>query len=395
METNGRGSIIVEDHPPHLAQDELALEANAEQRKSFPSFAGIDAAELSNYVDSEVDWLVDGIFSADQPTIFGAASKATKTTQLVDLSVALATATPWINSFDVSKRRRVLFITGESNRRAISKRIKRALKVRKLNWSDVQDWLRVEAIEFPAIPSATDQVGIKNDIDEHGIEVVIIDPLYRGLKGLDTHRMAEVGDAIISFVAACKPASVIISHHTIKSAAREFGTPMLEDLSGAGLAESCGNWWLIGRNKKYEFDRVHDLTVSFGGRDEQAGLKRIVFNEKDWTFAVTSGQDIKKQKERERAERDQKNRETQRNEAIAEIKRVIDGVTEAKPKSWFEDRCQCAKTHVRIGIAAMLGDSTLVEQDYKDSMNRRQTGFISCKHATPKPTATADQSTDG
>ena len=391
METNGRGSIIVEDHPPHLAQDELALAANAEQRKSLPSFAGIDAAELSNYVDSEVDWLVDGIFSADQPTIFGAASKATKTTQLVDLSVALATATPWINSFDVSKRRRVLFITGESNRRAISKRIKRALKVRKLNWSDVQDWLRVEAIEFPAIPSATDQVGIKNDIDEHGIEVVIIDPLYRGLKGLDTHRMAEVGDAIISFVAACKPASVIISHHTIKSAAREFGTPMLEDLSGAGLAESCGNWWLIGRNKKYEFDGIHDLTVSFGGRDEQSGVKRIIFNEKDWTFEVTSGQDIKEQKERERTERKQQERETRINEARAEIKRSLHGETDAKPKSWIEARCQCPKTHVRDASAAMLNDGTLVEQSYIDSRNRTQPGRILKQFAAPPITDTDDE----
>ncbi len=49
--------------------------------------------------------------------------------QLVDLSIALATESKWLDFFDVPKHRRVLFITRKSSRKAISKRILRALTV--------------------------------------------------------------------------------------------------------------------------------------------------------------------------------------------------------------------------------------------------------------------------
>ncbi len=351
-------------------------EAEQQVRLSLPSFAGIDAMELEQHVDTENDWLVDSVFSADQPTIFGAASKATKTTQLVDLSVSLATGTQWLASFNVPKQRKVLFITGESNYRAISKRIRRALSVRGLSWSDVSGWLRVEAIEFPTLPSPKDQLRIEADIKEHGIEVVIIDPLYRGLGTLDTHRMAEMGDAIVSFTKACQPASVIISHHIIKSAAREFGPPTLESLSGAGLAESCGNWWLIGRNEPYQFDRRHDLSITYGGRDEQAGYKRIVFDEANWTFEITDGKDVKDQRNRERDAKKQQERETKLNEAKAGVKHCLANIKEPKPKTWVEARSGAVQVLTRVAIGDLLNNGTLVELEYKDGRNITRTGLI-------------------
>lgn len=87
-------------------------------------------------------------------------------------------------------------------------------------------------------------MAIKADIEQHKIEVVIIDPLYRGLSGLDTNKLVEMGGAIVEFAKVCQPASLILSHHTTKAAAREGGAPTLESLSGAGLAESCGKWCL-------------------------------------------------------------------------------------------------------------------------------------------------------
>lgn len=378
------GHVQVDDVPPNL---EESVEAEAKQKagtkakdkrpdKSPPSFAGIDGGNLAHFVDLDTDWLVDGIFAADQPTVFGAASKATKTTQLVDFSVALATQTPWLNSFSVSKSRKVLFITGESNYRGVSKRIQRALRSRSLDWSDIAGKLRVEAVEFPNFPSALDRQGIMNDVKNHGFEVVIIDPLYRGLQGLDTFRMAEMGEAIIQFVKACRPASVVISHHVIKNAARELGPPVLEDLSGAGLAESAGNWWLLGRNEPYKFDRRHDLSVVFGGRDEQAGIKRIVFDEIAWTFEVSCGQDIKEQRKRESAERKQQAEEAKIREARAGVKHALANESEARAKSWIESRSGHPQGVTRTAIAELLNDQTLIEQPYIDAKGRQQMGLI-------------------
>lgn len=372
---------VVEDVPPHLDSETIESEAQqqsqqGQQTTKVTTFAGIDAGDLAQYVDAETDWLVDDIFAADQPTVFGAASKATKTTQLTDLSVALATKTPWLNSFAVSKSRSVLFITGESNARGASKRVQRALTSRGMDWPDIAGKLRVEAIEFPNFPSPSDRQAIANDIQKFGFEVVIVDPLYRGLQGLDTFRMAEMGEAIIQFVKACHPASVIISHHVTKNAAREMGPPALEDLSGAGLAESAGNWWLLGRNEQYKFDKRHDLSVVFGGRDEQAGIRRIIFDETKWTFEVSDGQDMKEQRQKESANKKQLAKEATIREARAGILHCLANIKEAKPKGWIEDRSGHPQAATRAAIADMLNDETLIEQIYIDPRGRQQLGIV-------------------
>ena len=43
----------------------------------------------------------------------------------------------------------------------------------------------------------------------------------------------------------------------------------------------------MGRLAEYSGDGRHDVGVAFGGRDEQFGLKRIEFNERDWTAQIS------------------------------------------------------------------------------------------------------------
>lgn len=345
-----------------------------------PTFCGIDATDLFQHQHAEPDWLVEGIFSADQPTVFGAASKATKTTQLIDLAVGLATSTSWLGHFTIPKVRKTLLITGESNYRACGKRVQRALTARELDWSDVAGKLRIEAVDFPTLQDTEHREQIKKGVEEHGIEVVIIDPLYRGLAGLDTHRMAEVGSAIVSFTEAIRPASLIISHHVTKTSARDLSRPpSLEDLSGAGLAESCGNWWLLGRNEQYKFNRMHDLIVQYGGRDEQAGLKRIVFNEADWKFEVTHGEELKQNRDAEAEKRRIQKEDAKFNDAVSAIKRCLANETVPRPKSWLETRSGQSQSVTRKAVAHLLTEKILEESDYKDSRNVTQCGLILCQ----------------
>ena len=344
----------------------------------IPSFAGITASELSTFAGEPVDWLVDRVIASDQPTIFGARSKAGKTTQLTDLSVALATGTDWLGHFPIRKARRVLFITGEANQRSMARKLERAIKARGFNWEDMGDELRVETIEFPKMPNIFHRDQITKDIKEHDIAVVIVDPLYRGLGDLDTNRMAEMGDAIVQFAKACQPAALIISHHTTKAAAREYGVPpSLEDLSGAGLAESCGNWWLLGRNEPYQFDRKHDLCVQYGGRDEQSGLVRILFDEKDWTFEVKGMDEFKEDQKRDKEAKKQEARQTKMNEAKASVKHCLANVKEPKPKSWIESRTIVSQAQTRAAIAELLNNGKVTEAPYKDARGvERQGGLI-------------------
>lgn len=360
-----------------------APEAHKEAIKAREEFEGRDITELEQFKGKSVDWLVDWVFSSDQPTLFGARSKAGKTTQLVDLSVALATKTDWLGYFTIPRARKVLFITGESNEMAITKRLVKAFSSRGLDFQDAKGMLRVEAVNFPLLPSEANRAQIAKIVRKHDIEVVIIDPLYRGLGQLDTHRMAEVGQAIVSFTKACAPASLIISHHTTKSAARETeGPPQLEDMSGAGIAESCGNWWLLGRNEKYKADGMHDLCVGYGGRDEQSGYKRIVFNENLWTWEVGSLADFQdqRQEDRQQAKAERKNNEIE--EAIRRAKGEIEKalMNEKTPLSKTAIRTLCPmapEPKHRAALAEMIKQLVVAEAPYIDKQDRKQNnGFI-------------------
>ncbi len=345
------------------------------------TFSGIDISELTEHANSEVDWIVDGVFSSDQPTLFGARSKCLKTTQLVDLAVSLASGTQWLGAFDIPKTRRVLFITGEANNRAISRRLYKAAAARSLMFCDLAGMIRVEAVDFPKLPNIKHCEAVAKVIEEYQTEVVIIDPLYRGIPSdVDTSRMSQVGDAITTFTQWCRPASVIISHHVTKAAARELGSPPeLEDLTGAGVAESCGNWWLVGRNEKYAWDWKHDLCVSFGGRDEQAGGRRILFDESTWTAEVTNLHEfIGEQREAAIAASEDRKREVhfkKMEAARGQIMRVLKNVKTPRSKSSIEDlRADIRQQAFRAAFAEMVVDETIGQFSYTDARKRLQSG---------------------
>ncbi|APZ90532.1 AAA family ATPase [Fuerstiella marisgermanici] len=375
---------VVQEHGQQWRESQSgAAHSNDEQPTESPkkTFEGKDISDLEPHAESEVDWLVDGIFSSDQPTLFGAKSKCLKTTLLVDLTIALATGGKWLGAFQVGKPRRVLFFTGEANYRAVARRLKKACKSHGTSFSALRGMLRVDAMEFPKLPNVTHCVAVADAVKKYDIDVVIVDPLYRGMTAqMDTNRMADIGDAIVNFANWCRPASLVMSHHTTKASARELGSPPdLEDMTGAGIAESFGNWWLMGRNEKYQWDWNHDLCVQFGGRDEQAGGRRILFNEKDWTAEVSNlhefltEQQEAAQKAREDAKREKHHRAIET--ARSRVQNVLRDQTTPLSKNQIEERRgEVPQKEIRQAIYDMETDQSLTIHDYRDSRNRLQSG---------------------
>jgi hypothetical protein len=258
----------------------VVVEASIEDREG--KFAGRSAAELWDTIDEEVDWLVEGVIAGDQPTIFGAKQKSLKTTLLADLAVALATGTPWLGKFAIPHQRRVLFITGESSDKGSMKRIRRAVESRGLGREDLGDELRIETVNFPNLPSEEDCFAVRSVVQKLKIEVVIVDPLYMGLQGINASNLMEVGPSLRRFMECCKPAAIILAHH-VKKTTNYDDAPNLEDLSQAGIAEFAGNYWMMGRLSEYLGDGKHELAVRYGGRDDQFGLFKMDFDEEEWS----------------------------------------------------------------------------------------------------------------
>ncbi len=351
---------------------------NPDPRRAAGRFNGLDISEFTHYANAPVEWLVEDVFAADQPTVFGARSKCLKTTQLVDLAIALGSGTNWLGKFKVPAKRRVLFITGESTAKAIGRRLYKACEARFLKLNDLKGMVRVETLDFPKLPFQADCLAIKEVIDSFGFEVVILDPLYRAIPGdLDTNRLSHVGEAITGFAKHCQPASLIISHHTTKTAAREYGAPpVLEDMSGAGIAESCGNWWLVGRNVKYGWKCVHDLCVSYGGRDEQCGAKRLVFDERSWSAQVEplheyiDGQKRHRQKGRESAKQ-----ESERQRIGQARLRILEAARRSRApqaKTTIRDLSGQSGSAFARAFSDLIEQKRLVIRSYVDGSNRRK-----------------------
>lgn len=334
------------DHSDEYESTEPPEDPKSDAGETKRTFSGVPASELWGMADEPIEWLVDEILSADQPTIFGAKQKSLKTTLLTDLAVALATGLPWLNRFEIPRPQRTLLITGEASTKAAIRKIRRAADNRNVMASHIGDSIRVETANFPTLPRFDDCHAVNEAICEHGIEVVILDPLYMGLEGLNTANLTEVGPAMRRFMEHCRPAKVIIAHHVKKSASYD-DAPNLEDLSQAGIAEFAGNYWLMGRMSEYQGDGRHELAVRYGGRDEQFGLLKLDFDERSWTADFTSLLDHREFQEQRR-----------QNESIAKMKQRIRQSLQRHPSGLSESKLAeaCATKAIRNTFQAAVSE---------------------------------------
>ncbi len=266
------------------ALDEFELIVAADEEKAPCGFFGLKPSVLKVESEKPKEWIVDNVFSALQPTLFGGRSKSLKTTMLVDLAISLATGSPWLGEFPITKPRKTLLITGESNASSIGRLVGECLRSKGKHWEEIEESFAAETAAFPKLDGRSGAL-IRGTVETYGFGVVIVDPLYRALGSIDANKVGEVGEGLLRFFKDCQPATLIYAHHATKAAARSVGDdpPELEDMSGAGIAESAGNWWLIGRRESYNPEtQQHDLVVNYGGRDRQGGKRRVTFDESRW-----------------------------------------------------------------------------------------------------------------
>jgi len=388
-------SLVKDLSGPSVGAPKDNVEDSDEDDGHKKSYAGLDISELEEFANQSINWIVEDVFSGDQPIVFGAGSKCTKTLHLVDLCVALAKPNrrkngetlprKWLETFDVPKRRRVLFITGESNNRAITKLLVKCAKAHKTTLKKMKGFLRVEAVEVPSLGDFSDLAALTKDIELYEFDVVILDPLYVSLSGLEGSQLEHRGAAIRELYKAVQPATVIISHHFTKTASRGYGElPYLEDLTGSGLAESAGNWWLMKRNVPYAGGHIHDLVVVYGGRDGQFGQFCIQFDEEEWSFNVTDYEDYKLHKAtKEQAEKSMKKQQDLEFDTLKLIAYLSDQV-KPLPKTTIRDEGPVKGQRFANVFDHLEEEGEIKQIEYKDSQNRKQKGWMTASAAHAK-----------
>ena len=276
-------------------------------------FTGTTLAELDQVVFDD-EFLIDGILTAEQPGICGALPKQFKTTQMVDMAISLATATPWLGHFPVRRPVRVAYMSGEGGRKfvqAVARRVCRSKGVPMPEDVIFEDRL-------PKMARPEDLIDLRRFLRREAVEVLFCDPVYLCMDGGEASNVMKQGEQLAPFNEVCQDCGVtpILVHHLRKSSESRFTLepPELSDLAQAGFAEFAGQWWLLGREQRYDPAQPgsHRLWLSWGSRMGFGGKKGLAievgtYPESYWDVTVHDPSEIQEQRadatDQKRAER--------------------------------------------------------------------------------------------
>jgi hypothetical protein len=254
------------------------------------------------------EFMVTGIITVGQPCIIGGPRKALKTTFAVDLAISIGTATTFLGEFATPRPRRVLFLSGESGSATVQETAKRVCQAKGLTPHDL-DGRVFWGFELPKLSNPDDVAELAAYIREHGIEVVIVDPLYlcllSGNSKLDAANLFDVGPLLQTITSACLDAGAtpILIHHLRKNRDNPNAPPELEDLAFAGVQEFARQWILLGRREAYEPGTGdHKLWLAVGGSaghsgawavDVREGVIDDEFAGREWAVTVTKASEAR------------------------------------------------------------------------------------------------------
>jgi hypothetical protein len=248
------------------------------------TFNPVDFATFVS-TDYRINWLIQGLLARGQLCILGGPKKVLKTSIALDLTISLSSGAAFLGKFPTCGRVRACLISGESGEPTLKGTALRICAVKGVNAQIVDAALDFKLPEL-ANPEHLDV--LSEGIRSHGIDVLIIDPLYLALlsgphaSGLSASSIYDMGPLLANVSAACLSVGCtpILIHHARMHADRAHRQPELADLAFAGVQEYARQWLLLGRRKKYNPGTgQHSLWLSAGGSAGHGGLWDVDIDE--------------------------------------------------------------------------------------------------------------------
>lgn len=246
------------------------------------------------------EWYVKNLLVAGNPCVFGGPMKSLKTSILTDLVVSLATATRFLGHFEVPRRFRVGFLSGETGRYVIRQNAQQMFWTRELNLKD--DKNIVWGFTLPQIGHDGHLKAVEKLITDNGLEALTIDPLYLTIDGstIDVKSMFSLGPILDAFGKLCLGHNClpIIAHHFVKSRENPYSPPEMTELAYGGVSQWMRQWCLVSRRESYDATSgIHKLHWRHGGSfghagelslDIDTGIIRDDFTGRKWSVVVHS-----------------------------------------------------------------------------------------------------------
>jgi RecA-family ATPase len=227
------------------------------------------------------EWLVEDVLVANQPMLIAGSKKTLKTAIVCDLFLSLATGTKFLKTFQVQQPRQVLFFSCESGEDDIESRLLAIAGSKGIDLARLQATAHL-SFERPRLSNSTHLSRLDALIQQHKIEVVIVDPLYLTLlTGGDTEVSAanlfQMGDVFSRIADVCNSnrCTPVFCHHFKKNSDASLD---LDQMTFVGAAEFARQSILLARTAEYESPRNNQLRMRTHGHN-RGGLYRLMIDE--------------------------------------------------------------------------------------------------------------------
>ena len=248
----------------------------------------ITSAELAN-AQYNLEYLIPGLLVKGQPCVLAGPKKSLKTNSLIDLTLSIATGTPFLNHFPIPLPRRIALLSGESGRATIQETARRVARSKNdLRLQDAEKALW--CFDLPKLGQPETVRTIVEYVQQHVLDVLCIDPAYLCMPlGDSASNLFVVGGMLadLSKVTDETGVTIVLATHTTKTSSSkargidQFAAPELENIAWSGFQEWARQWLLLGRRELYDPDRVghHELWLAGGGSAGHSGLWGVTIDE--------------------------------------------------------------------------------------------------------------------
>jgi AAA domain-containing protein len=252
--SNGRCDTADKRHDDRFAEYGLSADGRAtdlpRQRNWTFSPIGSDTFACTDYRPT---WLIEGALVAKQPAIFGGQTKSLKTSIAVDMALSLGSGHPFLGTFRIYRRLPVAVLSGESGPWALQEVANRICAARRISLASVDVLWQ---FSLPQLGNLLDLGELTAGLQRHGVEVVLIDPLYlcllAGLSGVDASNVYQTGPLLMTAADACLAVGCtpIFLHHSTKRLTKPNEPMELSDLAYSGVGEFARQWMLLSRRDR-------------------------------------------------------------------------------------------------------------------------------------------------
>jgi len=225
--------------------------------------------------DFTTNYLVDGVIPAGQPGVASGRFKTLKTGTVIDLSISMATGTPFLGHFDVPEPVRVAIVSAESGKAALKNWGQRIARSKGLELADIDNL--IWSTTLPQLGDASHLRELEKFIVDEDLRCVTLDPTYLAMS-----HIGDVSSNVFAMGTALMPltdlvtqteCTVLLVNHNRKNVANKFAPPELEDISQSGFAEWSRFWLLLGPRREWSEERCeHWLWLRTGGSSGHSGL---------------------------------------------------------------------------------------------------------------------------